>query len=128
MTNDNDSKVEVEIAASSEKFELTDERWIDQVNELYKDLHHEAGSVRIEGEAEEGSKGGFETIILALGSAGAITAAVEIFKAWLSRDRGRNLKITVKSGDQTDVYEVGGVGADLGTLKEFMKEVLSRRG
>lgn len=41
-----------------------------------------------------GTKGGIDVIILALGSAGVFTAAVEFFRAWLQRDRTRSLEVT----------------------------------
>jgi hypothetical protein len=41
-----------------------------------------------------GTKGSVEAIILALGSAGAMTALVEVIKAWLGRDGSRRLTIT----------------------------------
>jgi hypothetical protein len=37
---------------------------------------------------------GVEAIILALGSAGAITAAVEALRLWLMRDRGRRVQLS----------------------------------
>jgi hypothetical protein len=43
---------------------------------------------------------GVEAIILALGSAGAITAAVEALRLWLARDRGRRVQLSWTVGGQ----------------------------
>ena len=47
-------------------------------------------------------------IILALGSAGAITAAVEAFKAWLNRDRSRHVVLSWADGDDEHRIELVG--------------------
>jgi hypothetical protein len=46
------------------------------------------------------AKVGVEAIILALGSAGAITAAVEALRLWLARDRGRRVQLSWSVGGQ----------------------------
>jgi hypothetical protein len=46
------------------------------------------------------AKVGPEAVILALGSAGAITAAVEALRLWLARDRGRRVQLSWTVGGQ----------------------------
>jgi len=116
------------IMAESEKFEPSDDRWIQQVNALLADLQADVGKVQKEVVPVEGHKGGIETIILALGSAGAITAAVEIFKAWLGRDRTRSLRFsTIKDGKEKTVT-VTGEGMSKETIKELMQFGLQEGG
>jgi hypothetical protein len=59
-------------------------------------------------EAAPAGTTGLEAIILALGSAGAITAAVEAFKAWLSRDRSRHVVLSWADGDEEHRIELVG--------------------
>lgn len=77
---------------ASDLYDANDERWEAQVQGLLDDLKANAGPVSKETSAEAGTKGGAETIILALGTAGAINAAVTIFKAWLG-SRGRRVQV-----------------------------------
>jgi hypothetical protein len=46
------------------------------------------------------AKVGVDAVILALGSAGAITAAVEALRLWLARDRGRRVQLSWSVGGQ----------------------------
>src|SRR5262245_25083982 len=91
-----DSDLELHIEASSEKFDAGDANWRDQVAQLHESLNDSAGKVRRVETAVDGKKGGFEQIILALGSAGAFTVALGAFKAWLGRDQTRTVTVTAK--------------------------------
>jgi hypothetical protein len=114
--------------AESENFDRSDAHWIQQVNELVADLQADVGKVRTEVIPVKGHKGGIETVILALGSAGAINAAVEIFKAWLGRDRTRRLRFsTIKDGKEETVV-VTGEGMSEETIKELMQSGLREGG
>jgi len=116
-----DHPFELRIDASSEKYGLNDARWMQQVDSLYSDLHSDVGKLRKEVEPVEGQKGGVETIILALGTAGAFTAAVQMFQAWLARDRTRNLTLTViKDGVEKSVT-VTGKGMNEATIEKLME-------
>ena len=41
----------------------------------------------------EGTKGGADQVIVALGSAGSFTAVVDCLRAWLGRDRDRRIDV-----------------------------------
>lgn len=86
---------EIFIEATHPKFDPNDSRWKDQVAELTRNLQGKAGSVRRQETSEAGTKGGAAAIILALGTSGAVTAAVQIFVAWLKRDKDRSVTLTV---------------------------------
>lgn len=86
--------LEVTLEAHSDRFDEGDGRWRDQVADLVTSLGREVGGVRREVTPVPGSKGGAEAIVLALGSAGVFTAAVEMARSWLGRDRSRSLEIT----------------------------------
>ena len=125
MTND---IPKLQIMAESEKFDPSDARWIQQVHSLVADLQADVGKVQKEVVPVKGHKGGIEIIILALGSAGAITAAVEIFKAWLGRDQTRSLQLsTIIEGKEKTVV-VTGKGMSKDTIKELMQSELREGG
>jgi hypothetical protein len=73
----------------------SDQRALNQVGELRDALKQKKD---IEWTREivpsAGKKGGAEAIIIALGSSGAIAAAVTVFKAWLARSGDRYLKVS----------------------------------
>src|SRR5262249_34390971 len=96
--------IELRIEASSDKYDAGDPNWRAQVSQLLDSLHGAAGTVHRVEEPVEGKKGGLEAIILALGSAGAFTVALEAFKAWLRRDQTRTVTISVKrNGEEQTV-------------------------
>lgn len=77
------------------QLDANDPRWDAQVQELMEMLKaHAAPARKAAGTPEEGKKGiDASSIILALGSAGVVTAAVQVFMAWLKRDKKRSLSI-----------------------------------
>lgn len=116
------SSISVELTPHSDRFGPDDARWATQVGTLWQALADEAGTVRRDATPVAGHKGGVETIILALGSAGAITAMVEVVKAWLGRDRTRSLKITrVDAAGGRRTITVHGEQVDDETMREALK-------
>jgi hypothetical protein len=91
--------VELFIEPISERFEDDDPRWRDQVVALLRDLRDESVDVQTRSTPVAGAKGPVSEIVLALGSSGALTAAVTMFRAWLARDRTRSLTIAWQDGD-----------------------------
>lgn len=92
-----DNQISVLVEPGSSVYDPNDAGWRKQAGALGTSLAS-VGTVTRAGDAAEGSKGTLDTLIIALGSSGAITAAVEIFKSWLSRDRSRRLTLTIDSG------------------------------
>jgi len=84
--------LEVQLSTHSDRFDTSDESWLDQEGELLAALRGEV-TVRRELVAAPGQKGLVEGIILALGSAGAFKAAVDCLRAWLGRDRTRRIEL-----------------------------------
>ncbi len=85
---------ELAIKPSSTVYDAGDGRWAAQVQTLLASLQANVGPVRQDVTPVAGRKGGMVGLVIALGSAGAITAAVEVFKAWLARDTTRSITIT----------------------------------
>jgi hypothetical protein len=89
MTGD---AVELRLSTHSDRFDEDDEGWLAQEADLLASLRGEV-TVRRDMVAAPGEKGLVEAIILALGTAGAFTAAVDCLRAWLSRDRTRRIEL-----------------------------------
>ncbi|MFF3275871.1 hypothetical protein ACFYWU_33770 [Streptomyces chrestomyceticus] len=86
--------LEVTMYPGSSRFDPEGQSWRDQVVALHTTLREEVGAVTRRGVPEPGQKGTVEATLLALGSSGALTAAVACFKAWLARDKTRTLTVT----------------------------------
>jgi hypothetical protein len=123
-TADSSQQVLVGLRPQSDHFDLNDARWARQVGTLLVDLEEKVGTVRRRSSPARGTKGGTEAIILALGSAGAITGVVEVVKAWLGRDRSRSLEIiTVDEGPGRRAVTVRGDQIDDATIREAIRAV-----
>lgn len=115
--------MEIEITPGSETFESEDDRWLEQVAGLYDELREEGVAVREESRPVPGAKGDIVTVIAALGSAGAFTAAITVFQAWLSRERTRHIRIRMKVGEE--VTEVDFTGdTDSATMERLATELI----
>lgn len=100
--------VEFSIKPCSAAYDPSDSRWQKQVQALLASLEANAGPVRRDVTPVAGQKGGLVEIIIALGSAGAIAAAVDVFKAWLNQDRTRTVSITSTRDGRTETLNVTG--------------------
>ena len=114
------------IKPTSDDFDPDDSRWQKQVDELYKNLKNkEEVEAQKEVKTVEGMKGGGAEIIIALGSAGAFTVALEIFKAWLRSGRKRKLGIEIEEGNVIRKYKVTAEGMDKKSVDELMNTALN---
>jgi Effector Associated Constant Component 1 len=92
--------VDVVITPQSYRYDDDDERWIEQVADLRRDLHSEAGLLfRPPAAVSPGTKGPVDEVILALGSAGAFTATLDMLRAWLNRDKTRTVRASWLADD-----------------------------
>ena len=128
MNNNAENQIEMIIEPGHDEYDRNDQRWIQQINQLYSDLNSELGTVRKDVTPQEGQKGGLESIIIALGSAGVITAAVEIIKAWLGRDRGRHITFKAKVGEEVQELSISGQGMNASQIEKFMREAMKKSG
>jgi hypothetical protein len=115
------SRLELVVEPRSQRFDEADARWRGQVGALYRELRQELGDVRWEREPVVGAKGATTDIILALGSSGAITAAVTMFKAWLARDKTRVLELEWTEGDRTRKLAIRGTDLEEDTFDELVR-------
>ena len=114
-------------AVSGRYNDPSDKRWVDQVVDLVDQLREDVGGVRRRQEVDPDHKGGLDTLVLALGSAGAFQAAVAVFRAWLARDRSRRLRLVVTDAEQREhSVEISGDSIDSRTFTA-VAEVVARR-
>ncbi|HEX6596429.1 MAG TPA: hypothetical protein VF045_05810 [Acidimicrobiales bacterium] len=108
---------ELVLEPQNDRYDPDDERWRNQVGEFVDALRREVGGVRRERAPVEGAKGSVETLVVALGSAGAFTAAVEFFRAWIGRDRSRSLDICWSAEQGQCRVSIRGDAVDQETLQ-----------
>lgn len=85
--------LELTLRTGSDRFDINDENWLAQEADLLNELRTEVGGIRQDRTAVPGSKGLVETVIVALGSAGAFKAAAQCLQGWLARDRTRRVEL-----------------------------------
>lgn len=112
------------MSVSSDRYEAGDPRFRRQVGRLLEELRREGGSVRTKSAAVAGAKGGFETIILALGSSGAFTLALNVIREWLRRDRSRSLHVAWTHDGVRRKLTLKADAMDRDTFKELSKLAL----
>ena len=113
------------LVVSSDALPSSDQRWRNQVDGLLADLKRTAGEVRREITPLAGQKGGAEAIILALGSSGAIAAAVTVFRAWLSRAADRSIDLEGEIDGKPVRLKLNGRNIDETTVRQALKLVAS---
>jgi hypothetical protein len=118
---------EVAVEPHNEQYHPDDDRWRDQVATLYTDLHAQVGTV-IRSNRVEGAKGAIDQLIIALGSAGAFTAAVECLRAWLGRDRDRRIDVRWDEHGLQRSVTLTGEDVDAATIREIAKAAVGQVG
>ena len=128
-------RFEVVAVPRTDRFDPDDDRWVDQVNGFYRELDHEVAGEAADGEGVErrtvpveGTKGGVSEIILALGTAGTFTAAIQFFQAWLGKDKSRSLEISWREGGETCTVSLKGDSIDRGALEIVARAAAERIG
>lgn len=114
------------VRPSSERYDHDDDRWLAQQGELFSDLRREVGGVRRETSAIARQKGAVETVILALASAGSVTAAVQCLRDWLTRDRTRVIEIAYTVDGREERIILRGTHIDDAAVKRLTEIALSR--
>lgn len=126
MAEDSQQRFELTIEPFTTRFHPDDERWRAQVSQLHSALADEIGGVRRHRVPVHGAKGGVETVILALGSAGAFTAAAEYLRAWLGRDKTRSLEVSWTADGHQHVVTIRGEAMDASSFRA-VAEAAARR-
>ena len=122
-----DGTFEVAVEPRNDEYHTDDDRWRDQVATLYSELHAQVDTVR-RGYPVEGSKGAVDQLVLALGSAGAFSAAVGCFRAWLRRDRGRRLDVRWEENGVEHFVTLTGDAVDAESVRMVAQAAARRVG
>src|SRR5262245_9947334 len=118
--------LELRLNAQSDRFDADDENWLAQEADLLAELRREVGGVRRDMQAVPGAKGMVETVIMALGSAGAFQAAVGCLRAWLSRDRTRRIELAWSVDGHEETVVLQGTAIDAATFDRLAELVRAR--
>lgn len=119
---------ELVLEPRTDRFHADDDRWLAQVSLLFQELQREVGGVSRRHEPVAGTKGGVEVVIMALGSAGAFTAGLEMLRSWLGRDRSRKLDISYTVDGRTETVSIAGDAIDKDAIARISDAVAGRLG
>ena len=122
-----DDPFKLTVDPRNDQYDPDDDRWLDQVAMLYQALDAQVDVLRSQRQVQ-GAKGAVDQLILALGSAGAIQAAVDCFRAWLARDRDRRIDIRWNSGGVERSVTLTGEAIDIATIQDVAKAAASQIG
>ena len=122
-----DRRLELVVEPRSDDYEAADDRWRVQVGTLYQELADRVDTYR-RGRSVPGTKGTVDEVILALGSSGALTAAVECFRAWLQRDKSRRIDVRWDEEGVERHVTFSGDNVDTATVKEIARAAAARVG
>jgi hypothetical protein len=106
---------EVVVEPRNDQYDPDDDGWRDQVATLYAELDDSVDTVR-HGGPVAGAKGAVDQLVIAMGSAGVFTAAVECLRAWLGRDKDRRIDLRWTQGGQERSVILTGEAVDAETL------------
>jgi hypothetical protein len=85
--------LDISLLPRSDRYEDDDDRWRDQIADLVHELRVETDALRVARTPVAGTKGSLDEFVLTLSSAGVLTTAVDILKAWLARDKTRSVEL-----------------------------------
>ena len=122
-----DGPFEVAVEPRNDEYHTDDDRWRDQVGTLYSELHAQVDTAR-RGHPVEGSKGTLDQLVVALGSAGAFSAAVACFRAWLQRDRSRRLDVRWEENGVERFVTLTGDAIDVESVRMVARAAAGRVG
>lgn len=107
------ARFEVRLRPFSERFDDDDDVWLGQKVELTQGTEA-LPEIAVTASEQVNAKGLTESVIIALGSAGAFRAAVEFWRLWLARDRTRSIELTylVDGAHKHIVVQGTGLGDD----------------
>jgi hypothetical protein len=122
-----DRRLELVVEPRSDDYDAADDRWRAQVSTLHQELAAQVDTFQ-RGRAASGAKGTVDELILALGSSGALTAAVECFRAWLQRDKSRSIDVRWDEEGVERHVMFSGDNVDVATVKEIARAAAARVG
>lgn len=122
-----DAIFELSVAAHSGSYDDADDRWQAQVRTLHADLRSQV-DVTERSTPVDGTKGAVAEIIVALGSAGAFTVALDCFRAWLGRDRSRSIDVRWNENGTEQHVTLTADAIDVDSVREIARAAAHRVG
>jgi hypothetical protein len=122
-----DRRLELAIEPRSDDYDAADDRWRVQVGAFHQELASQVDLVR-RGAPAPGAKGTVDQVIVALGSSGVLTAAVECFRAWLQRDKSRRIDLRWDQDGVERHVTLSGDNVDAATVREIGRVAAARIG
>jgi Effector Associated Constant Component 1 len=118
-----DEQVELRLEPLSGRFDMYDERWLDQVDGLVGELRAGADDVTTRHTAARGTKGAIDAIVVPVISAGGLTAVIELVRSWLNRDRTRSLKVSWSESGSVESIELSGADVEAARFDDLLQAV-----
>jgi hypothetical protein len=118
--------VELRIEPVNEQYDADDDQWFRQVAAFRREFADDVDGVRRETTVVPGTRGAIESVVLAVTSAGTMTAAAEFFKAWLGRSANRRIKVSLGEGGQLQEFELAGTDLDDATMDRITEALMTR--
>ena len=91
--------VTIGLVPNSARYDADDDRWRDQVADLVRELKVETDALTVARTPVPGTKGSLDSLVLALGSAGVFTTALDVLRVWLARDKTRSVDLSYTDRD-----------------------------
>ena len=91
--------VTIGLVPNSARYDADDDRWRDQVADLVRELKVETDALSVVRTPVPGTKGSLDSLVLALGSAGVFTTALDVLRVWLARDKTRSVDLSYTDRD-----------------------------
>lgn len=127
MTELHQQPTEFTVTVDHASYDPSNDAWRMQVTDLFQQLSaSDIEDVRHIQRPVQGRKGGPEAIIIALGSAGAIQAAVTVFRAWLARDRDRRISLTWNEGTEQRSASLDAENISESTAHDLLMKAVNR--
>lgn len=118
----------VTIHAHHDAYEDDHPAFRSQVGRLETELVREVDGAQRVRHAVPGTKGTYDELILALGQAGVLTLAVEMFRGWLARDRDRSIEIVWTEDGQEQRVVARGEAISAEALAPLVEAAAARVG
>jgi hypothetical protein len=119
--------LEVAVEPRNDHYDPDDEGWRDQVAALYAELS-DAVDTRQRSRPVDGTKGMVDQLIIAMGSAGVFTAAVECLRAWLGRDKDRRIELRWTQDGHERSVTLAGEAIDTQTMRDLARAAAAQAG
>ncbi|WP_205324074.1 hypothetical protein [Glycomyces sp. YM15] len=118
------STVDVVISAETAKYAPDSPQWRREVAALHSELQSATGAAATRSTPVPGARDGIVQVILALGSSGALISAVQVFRAWLGRDKTRTITATwTDEHGETQRFTLTGENIDQQSLTALSESI-----